>query len=179
MSIEVLAKQGHEKVFTGLAGIETAKLRKMRNEGLRNCFRHLDETHYRMEYVATIQGRTFINDAASHNTNATWYALENTKGSIIWITEGSKGQNDYSKIAAPALRKVRMMICVGGNSEQLHENFSGIVPKINDVNTLGEAVHQAFYSNIDDATIIYSPATENGTSCDYQGEAFRHEVNEL
>lgn len=179
MSIEVLAKQGHDKVFTGLAGIDTTKLRKMRNEGLRNCFRHLEETHYRMEYVATIQGKTFINDAASHNTNATWYALENTKGSIIWITEGSRAKYDYSKITAPALRKVRMMICVGGNSEQLHETFSGLVPKIQDVNTLGEAVHQAFYSNIDNTTIIYSPATENGIPCDYQGEVFRHEVNEL
>ena len=179
MSIETLAKQGHDRIYTGLAGVDSARLKKMRNEGLRNCFRHLDETRYRMEFVASIQGKMFINDAASHNTNATWFTLENTKGSIIWITEGSANPTDYSKIVAPALRKVRMMLCVGGHSEQLRETFTGIIPTIYDVKTIGEAVNKAFYSNLENATILYSPATENGTPYSAQGEAFRYEVNEL
>ena len=179
MSIETLAKQGRDRVYTGLASIDSSKLRKMRNETLRSCFIRFDDASYRMEYVARIHGKEFINDAAARSTNATWYTLENTEGSIIWIATGDDNRTDYSSLRSVALRKVRMLLCVGKDNRQLHEAFKGVVPHIVDADTLGNAVHKACYSQLDRAKVIYSPASDTFLTAEQAGEVYRHEVNAL
>ena len=86
MTIETLAKQG--RTHTGLAGIDTARLKAIRNASLRACFNRLEDTRYRLEFVARIQGREYINDAAARSINSTWYSLESMTGGIIWIACG-------------------------------------------------------------------------------------------
>ena len=88
MSIEILAKQGRDRVYGGLAAIDSSKSRQMRDNALRSCFTRLDEVSYRMEFVARIHGLEFINDAAARSVNATWYALERLEGGIVWIAFG-------------------------------------------------------------------------------------------
>lgn len=178
MTIETLAKQGRDRVHSGLAGIDYAKLRKMRNESMRQCFSHLDETRYRMEFVATIHGKRFVNDAAARSINATWYALENLDPGSIWITHGNN-KNDFSRLKEAAARKVRMLICVGSNNENLHKTFDGIIPEILDVDSLRTACTRALYNNIETATVLYSPACEDELMTEVHGEEFRYEVNEL
>ena len=179
MNIETLAKQGRDRVYGGLAAVESLKLRQMRNSALRTCFTRFEETSYRMEYVARIRGKEFINDAAARSVNATWYALENTEGAIIWIANGGDAKANYSMLRSVVLRKVRMLICVGSDNEALHEAFQGIVPVIEDVDSIGEAVHKACYSQFEHAKVVYSPAAPDVLTAEMAGEVFRHEVNEL
>ena len=63
MSIELLAQQGRSRIYGGLASVEAAKLRQMRDSGLRACFARLEDTPYRMEFVAHIHEKNFVNDA--------------------------------------------------------------------------------------------------------------------
>lgn len=179
MSIETLSKQGRDRLHGGLAAIESSKLRQMRNAALRSCFTRFDESSYRMEQVARINGKMFVNDAAARSINATWYALENTEGSIIWIAGADSDSSDYSMLRSVALRKVRMLLCVGSDSSRLRGSFQGIVPVIEDCDSIGAAVNRACYSNIDHATVIYSPACGDLLGTEMAGEVFRHEVNEL
>lgn len=178
MSIETLSKLGRDRIYGGLAAVETAKLRQMRNASLRSCFTRFDESSYRLEYVARINGKEFINDAAARSVNATWYALENTEGSIIWIAS-SDNSADYSMLRSVALRKVRMLLCVGSDSSSLRRAFQGIVPVIEDCDSIGAAVNRACYSNLERVKVIYSPAGEDLLTTEMAGEVFRHEVNEL
>ncbi len=179
MNIETLAKQGREKVFTGLAGIDVTKLNKLRNQNLRNCFTHFDEEPYRLQFIARIHGMEFINDAVSRTPNATWYSLETMEKAVIWIANGDNNDVDFTNLIPLALRKVRMLICLGDNNKRLHEVFSGIVPQILDVATIGEGLHKAMYSNIENAVVLFSPACENGTSVKEQGIEFQRGVNDL
>lgn len=179
MSIESLATQGRNRVYGGLAAIDSTKLRQMRNSALRSCFARLNETSYRMEYVARIHGKTFINDASARSVNATLYALENTEGSIIWIATGDNNSTDYSILRSVALRKVRMLLCVGYDNHKLHETFKGVIPVIEDVDTIGAAVNRACYSHLDNSKVVYSPAGGDFLTPEQAGEVFRHEVNEL
>ena len=57
MTIETLAVQGRDRIHTGLAGIDIQRLKAMRNASLRACFNRLEETSYRMEFVARVRGR--------------------------------------------------------------------------------------------------------------------------
>jgi hypothetical protein len=47
------------------------------------------------------------------------------------------------------------------------------------VESIGAAVHCACYSALENAKVLFSPATRNGLSDETAGRIFRHEVNEL
>lgn len=179
MSIELLANQGRDRVHNGLAAIDASKLCQMRDKALRSCFTRLEETTYRMEYVARIHGKEFINDAAGRSVNATWYALESTEGSIVWIAFGGDNETDYSRLRPIVLRKVRTLICVGNDNQHLHDAFKDVVSDICDVESIGAAVHRACYGVLENAKVLFSPATRTGLSDETAGLIFRHEVNEL
>lgn len=179
MTIETLAVQGRDRIHTGLAGIDIQRLKTMRNASLRACFNRLEETSYRMEFVARVRGREYINDAAARSINATWYTLECLKGGLVWIADAPKSDADYSRLVPPALRKVRMLLIVGGDSESMRKSFSGIIPSIESCPTMADALQKAYRYEADDVKVLYSPACDNGESVETQGETFRHEVNEL
>ena len=179
MNIETLATQGREKVSTSLAGIDVNKLNKLRNKNLRDCFSHFDEDPYRLKFTARIHGIEFINDAMSRTPNGTWYSLETMDKAVIWIANGDNNITDFTTLIPLALRKVRMLICVGNDNHRLHEVFSGIIPTIIDVNSIKEAVTKALYSDIENSAVLFSPACENGVSVKEQGEEFQREVYDL
>lgn len=180
MTIETLAKQGRDRVYTGLAGIDVQRLHAMRNEGLRSCFNHLEDTRFRLEFVARIRGREYINDAASRTINATWYSLETLQGGLIWIADANDQSADYSRLVPPALRKVRMLLVVGDAEDRMHFTFKGIIPTIVRCATMDEALQHAYrYQSEDEVKVVYSPACYNGHATFEQGNSFRHEVNEL
>ncbi len=179
MTIETLAKQGRDRIHTGLAGLDTQRLKAMRNASLRACFNRLEETRYRLEFVARVRGREYINDAAARSINSTWYSLESTQGGLIWIADAPRADADYSRLVPPALRKVRMLLIVGGDSERLRKSFGGIIPVIESCGSMGEALQKAYRYEADDVKVLYSPACDNGSDVVAEGEEFRHQVNEL
>ena len=179
MSIQLLATQGRDRIHSGLAAIDSSRLRQMRNTAIRTCFSRLDEAEYRLQYEARIHDMEFINDAAARSVNATWYALQRLSGDIIWIAFGGDSQSDYRRLQTLALCKVRMLICVGADNAPLHDAFRHVVPTIVDADTIGAAVRTACRSGISEATVLFSPATPQGLSDETAGLLFRHEVNEL
>ena len=179
MTLESLAKQGREKIYTGLAGIDTVKLKKLRNESVRQSFSSFNEMKYKLEFVARINGMEFINDASSRTPNATWYSLDTMGKSVIWIANGDVNDVNFDALKPLALRKVRMLICVGNDNTRLHETFTGSIPIIVDARNMAIALDKAFYSGIENAVTLFSPACENGESVVNQGEAFKFYVNEL
>lgn len=179
MTIETLAKQGRDRIHTGLAGIDTQRLKAMRNKSLKACFNRFEDTRYRMEFVARVRGREYINDAASRNINATWYSMESIQGGLIWIADGGDNASDYSRLVPSALRKVRMLIIVNGDASRLQKTFTGIIPAIYEAPSMSAALQKAYYYDHNDVKVLYSPASHNGMTTTEIGEKFRREVNEL
>ena len=104
MTLESLAKQGREKIYTNLAEIDAAKLKKMRNETLRRCFSSFDDMKYKLDFVARINGMEFVNDASSRTPNATWYSLDTMEKPVIWIANGDVNDVDFEVLKPLALR---------------------------------------------------------------------------
>ena len=179
---ESLATQGREQVHSGLAGIDSSKLKKLRSNHLKECFNLIDEMRHKLEFVARIKGISFIDDAASRSALSTWYALETIEGQIAWITNGvpytPQRAKDLKRLRTLVENKVKLIVCLGDS--QLHlAVFGDLVHDIRSVSSMGEAVTKAFYSNIDNLKVLFSPAMENGLPYAEQGEQFKHEVNEL
>lgn len=177
-----LATQGRERVHNGLAGIDSSKLKNLRNSQLKECFNLIDEMRHKMEFVARIKGISFVDDAASRSALSTWYALETIEGKAIWIVNGAaedkKIAASFKRLRPLVANKIVAIICLGDTA--LYDSlFGDIVSDIRSANSMNEAVHSAFYSNHDNSKILFSPAYENGVPMEEQGNAFKREVNEL
>lgn len=149
----------------------------MRNAALRNCFKLMEDTPGRLQFLLTLRNRSYYNDAASRNVNATWYALDEMQGGIIWITCG--GEADYDRLMPLVQRKVRTILVLG-RADALRDAFSSVVPNIVECDSMADAVRRAYYYDAPDANVIFSPATDNPElpSSDLSQE-FIHEVYEL
>ncbi len=178
MSIETLVKRGFDRPHVGLAGMDTQKLKAMRNSALRACFNRMEETSYRLEHTATIRGREYINDAAARTVNATWYSLESMQGGVVWIACAGDKEADYRRLMPLALRKVRMMLVLGDATE-MKKNFGSMVPQIEQCNNMHDALHRAYFYDSDDVKVLFSPSCNDDTRTEEWGEMFRQEVNEL
>lgn len=179
MTIETLARTGFVDYHAGLAGIDTRRLRAMRNEALRATFRRMEDTAGRMEYIISIRGRQYYNDAASRNVSATWFAIEELQGGIVWITCGIPEQVDYSRLLPVVQRKVRV-IYVLGPADGVRSAFSTVVPNIVECHSMADALKRAYYYDAPDVKVLFSPATsdpQQPTSSLY--ESFINEVHEL
>ena len=179
---EALATQGRERIHTGLAGIDSARLKKLRNTHLKECFNLIDEMRHKLEFVARIKGISFIDDAASRTPMSTWYALETIEGKVVWIANGAVNSlqkaAEFKRLKALVENKVTMIICLG-DSSMYQSVFGNSVKNIVSVQTMTEAVNKAFYSSEENVKVLFSPSAENGVSYELQGETFKHEVNEL
>lgn len=179
---ESLATQGRERVHTGLAGIDSARLKKLRNTHLKECFNLIDEMRHKLEFVARIRGISFIDDAASRSPMSTWYALETIEGKVVWIANGAVNSiqkaAEFKRLKTLVESKVKMIICLG-DSTLYQTVFGDTVKNIISVQTIAEAVNKAFYSSEENMKVLFSPSAENGISYESQGETFKHEVNEL
>jgi UDP-N-acetylmuramoylalanine--D-glutamate ligase len=179
---EALATQGKSSVHSGLAGIDSAKLKKLRSSHLKECFNLIDEMRHKLEFVARIKGVSFIDDAASRNVMSTWYALETIEGKAIWIANGAapsaNNVSQLKRLHSLAAQKVQAIITLG-NSSVYELVFGDANIKVCSVETMGEAVSKAFYSCSENMKVLFSPAVENGISYETQGDSFKHEVNEL
>ena len=179
MTIETLARQGEQASHSGLAGLNAAALGKLRSAQMRNCFRHFCDTPDRMEYVAKIGDTVFLNDASARNVSATWYSLESVEGPVVWIAVGSSRATDYAMLRQVARQKVRVLICVGDDIDQLMRDFSGVVPVVEEAFTVEEAVHKAYYNRAEVHRVIFSPACDCGNLNQRLGERYNSEINEL
>ena len=179
---ESLATQGRDKVYTGLAGIDSSRLKKLRSSHLRECFSLIDERRHKLEFVARVKGISFIDDAASRSSLSTWYALETVEGDVVWIANGASAEranaSGIKRLRALVQSKVKSIICIG-DCAPYAITFGDIVSDIRSAADMHEAVTMAFYTDREDYKVLFSPAVENGQPYDEQGDAFKREVNEL
>jgi UDP-N-acetylmuramoylalanine--D-glutamate ligase len=179
---ETLASQGLEYTHTGLAGIDSSKLKRLRSQSLKECFNLIDEMRHKLEFVARIRGVSFVDDAASRTAMSTWYALETVEDNVVWIANGAPYSeakiNEYRRLRNLVEHKVKKIICIG-DSALYQAAFGDKVSEIVSVGTMAEAVNNAFYGSNEKSKVLFSPAYENGVAFDEQGDSFKHEVNEL
>lgn len=93
---------------------------------------------HRMEFVAEIDGVTYINDSKATNVDSTWYALESMTKPVIWIAGGTDKGNDYSPLIEFASRQVKALVCMGLDNNKLKGSFTGVVPAVYDSSSLDE-----------------------------------------
>lgn len=147
----------HNQYNTMAAGIAAVTL-ELRKDKIREAIQSFESLEHRMEYVSTIRGVEFINDSKATNINSTWYALESMSKPTILILGGIDKGNDYSLIAALVQEKVKAIVCLGLDNENIHNALSSLVPRIVDTASAAEAVKEAFAIAAKGDVVLLSPA---------------------
>ena len=179
MSIETIVQENCLQSHAGLADMDVAVLKQLRSRQMKNCFRLLEESPYRMESVAKSRDTEFINDAAARTVSATWFSLKSMAGPVVWIASGGSRSGDYTMLRDIVQQRVEVLVCVGGNTQLLQDTFFGLVPVVETAFTIEEAVHKAFYNKREVHRVLFSPACDEGERNEEWGRRYIHEINEL
>ena len=155
----------------------TSKIVEIRNENIKRCMG--DTVTHRQQYVNTIDGVIYYDDARAENVNATWFTFENIVNPVVWIMGGSC-HNNYSELIDTARKKVKTIISISSEHESIEMTFRGVVKEIYHAHSIEEAVSMASILAEENDLVLFSPACkDNGMDFNERGERFVEEVNKL
>ena len=170
---ETLTPQRPANMASGI----TSKIVEIRNENIKRCMG--DTIAHRQQYIDTIDGVMYYDDSKAENVNATWFTFENIVNPVVWIVGGSC-HNNYSELIGAAHQKVKAIIAMGNEKENIEMTFQNVVSEIHQADSIAEAVHMASAIAEKDDIVLYSPACKDN-ELDYteRGKLFIEEVKSL
>ncbi len=165
------------------AAIET-KLVNARTEMVKRNFVPHEGKNHRVEFVKTIRGVTFVDDAVSENVSSVWSALQHFDNltEVVWIMN----INDIDMVNDALLEvideKVKAIIIQGVYNAAVIDFFSSLGKEVSYAMNLEDAVRTAFYTCEQGDAVLYSP----GASCEgmygsygARGDKFQNAVAQL
>ena len=182
MSVFDFALKGKHNQYNTMAACVAAATLDIRKDKIRDAVQHFEQLEHRMEYVATVRGIEFINDSKATNINSTWYALESMTRPTVLILGGVDKGNDYTLLAEGIREKVKAIICLGKDTQKIHEAFGELVPVMIDTLSAEEAVQTAFRIATKGDTVLLSPACASFDlfkNYEDRGQQFKKAVKDL
>ena len=170
---ETLTPQRPANMASGI----TSKIVEIRNENIKRCMG--DTIAHRQQYIDTVDGVIYYDDARAENVNATWFTFENIVNPVVWIV-GGNGHNNYSELIETAKQKVKAIVSLGTEKENIEMTFRGVVNEIYEASDIVEAVRVASIIAEENDMVLFSPACKDQES-DYEvrGNVFIDEVRKL
>ena len=158
MTIQELALQGKHNIFNSMAAAIAARVFEVKDSVIRQSMIDFQNVEHRLEYVLTVHGIDFINDSKATNVNACWFALESMQKDIVWIVGGVDKGNDYSELYEMVTDKVKAIICLGENNQNIISAFKARVDTIVQASSMDEAVNQSYSLAKKGEVVLLSPA---------------------
>lgn len=162
-----------------MASSITAKVLEIRKESIKNCMGDFNTLSHRQRYIDTIDGVLYYDDAQAESVNATWFTFENIVNPVVWIVGGSC-HNNYSELIETAKHKVKAIISLGSEKENIEMTFRGVVNEIYEAPDIAEAVKMASIIAEKNDMVLFSPSCKD-QEMDHnnRGDLFVKEVKEL
>ena len=172
---ENLTKRRPENMASSI----TSKILEIRKESIKNCMGDIDTMAHRQHFIKAIDGVMYYDDAQAESINATWFTFENIVNPVVWIMGGSC-HNNYSELIETAGKKVKAIVAMGNEKENIELTFQGVVDEIHEADSLSEAVRTASMIAEKNDIVLFSPACKDN-EMDYakRGNAFVEEVKSL
>lgn len=136
---------------------------------------------HRCERVATVQGRTYINDSKATNLHALETCLKSQDQPVVLIAGGKEKGLDYTPLRDFIQEKVSHLVLIGEIQNKLKTLFSDLVP-CHEASSMEDAVKLASQFSVDSQSVVLSPGTSSFDMYSgyvARGEAFRQAVAKL
>jgi UDP-N-acetylmuramoylalanine--D-glutamate ligase len=136
---------------------------------------------HRSQWVADLEGVTYVDDSKGTNVGATLAAVAGMEGPLVMILGGEGKNQDFTPLAAAFRGKVRCAVLIGRDAAALEQVLGGVCP-IARATTLPAAVAAAAAAAQPGDTVLLSPACASFDMFrDYahRGAVFAQAVREL
>ena len=158
MTIQELALQGKHNVYNSMAAAVASRVLEVKDFITRQSLLDFQNVEHRLEHVINVHGIEFINDSKATNINSVWFALESMHKDIVWIVGGVDKGNDYKELLDLVKSKVKAIVCIGENTENIHKVFEGHVDEIVNAKSMNEAVGYSYQLANKGDVVLLSPA---------------------
>lgn len=177
-----LSLTGLHNLYNSMAAGLSASILEIKDEKIRHALENFESVEHRLEFVAKVDGVTYINDSKATNVNSTWYALESMNTPTVLILGGKDKGNDYTEIESLVKEKVKAIVCMGADNRKLLDFFGGKVARIADTHSMEEAVKACHELAEAGDTVLLSPCCASFDlfkSYEDRGRQFKDEVGKL
>jgi len=157
MEQEELALTGKHNLYNSLAAGISANIAGIKKETIRKALSTFKGVEHRLEKVTRVKGVDYINDSKATNVNSCWYALQSMTTPTILILGGKDKGNDYNEIKDLVKEKCVGLIYMGLHNEKLHDFFDSMELPIADVQSMKDAVDEAYKMSKKGETVLLSP----------------------
>ncbi len=173
--------KGQHNVENVLAAVCAAKLAGILNETIRATVAQFKAVEHRLEHVRTVRGVAYYNDSKATNVDATMKALASFKQGIHLILGGKDKNSDYTQLAPLLRERVTAVYTIGSAAEKIERELAGVV-KIEQAETLDQAVSLAARAANPGDTVLLAPACssfDQFENYEVRGRTFRTLVQAL
>jgi len=164
-----LAK-GHERLFpvdelpiaglhnaaNALAALALCRAVGLKYEPMLAALRTFKGLAHRVEFVATVAGRTFYDDSKGTNVGATAAALKGFAEPVVLIAGGDGKGQDFSPLKE-AVTNARAVVQIGRDGPLVEAAIAGACP-VHRAETMAEAVDKAYELSRPGDVVLLSPA---------------------
>lgn len=112
---------------------------------------------HRSQWIADVNGVTYIDDSKGTNVGATLAAVAGMHGPLVMIAGGDGKSQDFSPLAAAFRGKVRHTVLIGRDAQAVASVLDGVCT-VEFCGTLDEAVQAAARAAQPGDTVLLSPA---------------------
>ncbi|MGY8987393.1 MAG: UDP-N-acetylmuramoyl-L-alanine--D-glutamate ligase [Flavobacteriales bacterium] len=182
MTIQELALQGKHNVYNSMAAAVASRVLEVKDFIIRQSLLDFQNIEHRLEYVLTVHGIDFINDSKATNINSVWYALESMHKQTVWIVGGVDKGNNYDELLELVKDKVKAIVCIGEDTQSIHETFGDDIKDIVDAKSMSEAVSLSYEFATKGENVLLSPACASFDmfqNFEHRGIEFKNSVRKL
>ncbi|HTX24705.1 MAG TPA: UDP-N-acetylmuramoyl-L-alanine--D-glutamate ligase [Steroidobacteraceae bacterium] len=112
---------------------------------------------HRSQWVAEVDGVTYVNDSKGTNVGATIAAAAGLPGPLVVILGGDGKQQDFTPLAAAFRGKVRHVVLIGRDRDAIARALAGVAT-LERCDSLEAAVRAAAHAARPGDTVLLSPA---------------------
>jgi UDP-N-acetylmuramoylalanine--D-glutamate ligase len=101
---------------------------------------------------------------------------------VVWIAGGVDKGNDYTLLKDLVKDKVKAIVCLGVNNQNIIKTFESVVDEIYETDSMKEAVNLSNHLAKKDETVLLSPACASFDlfeNFEERGDMFKEAVNKL
>ncbi len=156
MAASEVCMAGRHNLANALAALAMGDALGLSRDSMLQTLRSFGGLPHRCQYVARIDGVAWYNDSKATNVGAALAAIMGFDERLVLIAGGQGKGADFSPMAEAADR-LKAVVVLGEDGEQIAQTFDGKVPCYR-VNNLADAVNEAASLADNGESVLLSPA---------------------
>ncbi len=176
-----LTMSGRHNISNALAALAMGAELGLSEENMLAALKVFAGLPHRCQFVAVVNGRSFVNDSKGTNVDASIAAILSINAPIVLIAGGDAKGADLSALRDAAIGKVHAVVTLGRAAEEIESLFAGHANTRRAEDML-DAVKYAFDFAGEGETVLLSPACSSldmFSSYEARGDAFVDAVKSL